>query len=101
MTGTVRCITSTRQKGHRMVYRHEMGETAHKELLATLQMLGGFVMLSGYDSEIYRDILTGWSLVQKEVSASGQRGNVSRTECLWLSPRVVRAQRQRNMFASA
>ncbi|WP_136064108.1 DNA adenine methylase [Modicisalibacter radicis] len=94
-------VASTRQKGHRMVYRHEMDETAHEELLATLQVLGGFVVLSGYDSEIYRDMLTGWSLVQKEVSASGQRGGVTRTECLWFSPRMIQQQRQRDMFTSA
>lgn len=94
-------VESTRQKGHRTVYRHEMDETAHQEMLTTLQTLEGFVVLSGYDCDLYRDHLPGWSLVQKEVSASGQRGAVTRTECLWLSPRVIQQQRQRDMFATA
>lgn len=94
-------MTSTRQKGHRLVYRHEMDESEHEELLATIQTLDGFVVLSGYDCEIYRDLLPGWSMAQKEVSASGRRGSVTRKECLWLSPRAVQEQRQRDIFTLA
>ncbi|WP_445157608.1 DNA adenine methylase [Halomonas sp. E14] len=94
-------LDSTRQKGHRLVYRHEMDEAEHIELLTGLKSLQGFVVLSGYDSELYRESLPGWHLVQKDVQASGQRGGATRTECLWLSPRVVQQQRQADMFATA
>lgn len=65
-------------KGHRLVYRYEMDKAAHEKLLATLQWPQGFVVLSGWDSDIYHDLLPGWSLVQKEVPAFGQRDAVTR-----------------------
>lgn len=80
-------------------YRHEMTDDDHAELVEACQQLEGFVVLSGYASEIYQDNLPGWRKVTTEAAASGNRGSVRRTECLWLSPRVVVAQQQRDMFA--
>lgn len=80
-------------------YRHEMDDHDHEELLEELTRLDGYVVLSGYDSELYRDVLEGWSLATLDVQASSNAGAVSRKECLWLSPRTARHQRQQDMFA--
>jgi len=43
------------------VYAHEMGETAHTELLDTIRQCKGRVMLSGYPSEMYDKTLHDWN----------------------------------------
>lgn len=81
-------------------YRHEMTDADHVALLEGLRQLEGHVVVSGYPSEIYRDLLADWQMVSTDSQASGRLGSVKRTECLWLSPRVVEQQRQRDMFAA-
>lgn len=87
------------RSAHGSVYRHEMTAADHVDLLETLTRLEGYVLLSGYDSELYRDTLADWMIVTTDVPASSNAGTVSRTECLWLSPRAAKDQRQRDMFA--
>ncbi len=41
-------------------YRHEMDNDAHLTLLDTVNNLEGMVVLSGYNTDMYNDILTGW-----------------------------------------
>ncbi|MGM0825672.1 MAG: DNA adenine methylase [Pseudomonadota bacterium] len=79
-------------------YRHEMSDADHEDFLLALQGLAGFVVLSGYDCDLYRDHLQDWSLVSSEVPASGNKGTVFRTESLWLSPRVAELSRQCELF---
>lgn len=76
-----------------------MTDAEHEQFLTALKNLEGFVVLSGYDCELYREALQDWSLVSSEVPASGNKGTVYRTECLWLSPRVAELSRQSDMFA--
>ena len=64
-------------------YRHEMTDADHENLLRTLKEHTGMVMLSGYDCEMYRDMLSDWCM--ECVAAKAERG-VSRTECLWMNP---------------
>jgi site-specific DNA-adenine methylase len=40
-------------------YRHEMSDADHAELLQVLDGLAGMVVLSGYDTALYRDALGG------------------------------------------
>ncbi len=49
------------------------------------------VALSGYRNDLYDGALHGWARVEKSVRAAGQRGTVSRTECLWLNPALANA----------
>ncbi len=44
------------------LYRHEYDDEQHRELLHTLNCLPCFVMISGYDSELYEELLchTKW-----------------------------------------
>lgn len=68
------------------VYRHEMNDDQHAELLETLLGLSGMVMLSGYQSDLYEDVLTGWKKVEIKARISSGRGTDTRTECLWMNP---------------
>ena len=63
-------------------YRYEMKDTDHYELLDTLKKHDGMVMLSGYDCEMYRDMLTGWRM--ESIKTRAERGAM-RTECLWMN----------------
>lgn len=68
------------------VYRHEMNDDQHAELLETLLGLKGMVMLSGYQSDLYDDVLTGWKKLEIKARISSGRGTDTRTECLWMNP---------------
>lgn len=62
-------------------YRHEMTLEQHRELAAVLHGLRGGVILSGYDSELYRELYAGWHRREKETLADGA---AKRTEHLWM-----------------
>lgn len=63
-------------------YKHEMSDADHERLLQVLLQHKGPVLISGYDNEIYRDMLQGWHLkTQMEYC----RANKRRTECLWMN----------------
>lgn len=80
-------IHSTRYMvGRSRTYKHEMSEDEHAELLNVLKKCSGHVVLSGYDSDLYNDILTGWTKTSKNARISAGRGTGVKTEVLWLSP---------------
>lgn len=79
------------------IYRHEMNDLDHEELLSVLLDLEGMVMLSGYPSELYDDVLTGWTRVDTSARIASYRGAAVRTECLWLNP----AAQQPDLFSGA
>ncbi|HFO0117772.1 TPA: DNA adenine methylase, partial [Yersinia enterocolitica] len=56
-------------------YRHEMDNNAHLNLLDTVNKLEGMVVLSGYNTDMYNDILTGWQKQEKQSSAAGRKGS--------------------------
>jgi DNA adenine methylase len=41
-------------------------------------------MISGYASELYDDILTGWRRLTRRHYAAGGNGTVLRSEVLWM-----------------
>ncbi len=65
-----------------MQYPHEMSDEDHMEMCLTLLEHNGPVMLSGYENEIYNDLLHGW---RKESIKARAEGNKERTECLWMN----------------
>lgn len=69
-------------------YRHEMNTAQHARLIDVLKALKGSVILSGYDTDLYNDMLKGWSKRIKTTAANGVSGSVKRTECLWLRLRT-------------
>ncbi len=61
------------------VYRFDFDDSHHVRLIRALGWLPCAVILSGYDSELYRAMLSHWRLVQ--FNAMTRRG--VRTECLY------------------
>lgn len=71
----------SRADGRHRIYRHEVTDEGHAELLAFLPTLKGTIVLSGYPSRMYDDALRGWRRVEKKAYADGAR---ERTEVLWI-----------------
>ncbi|ELQ9311269.1 DNA adenine methylase [Serratia marcescens] len=78
-------LPETRVAGNRY-YHHEMTPEDHTSLLTALKQLKGMVVLSGYDSELYNGMLTGWYKAEKSARISAGRGTKVRTECVWINP---------------
>ena len=72
-------VLSTR---HGKQYRHEMTDEQHEELLDTLSNHRGPVLFSGYDSDLYRDILHDWH--REEIPSRAQTSG-ARVEVLWMN----------------
>ena len=70
------------RKGY--IYKHEMTEKQHIELLEAVLKHPGKVMISGYESELYAEYLKGWNVITKHTQA--ERG-VPRKEVLWMNYR--------------
>lgn len=85
-------LPETRVQGNRH-YRFEMGEAEHSELLDVILDVSGMVLISGYDSELYNDKLSGWRKEVKGARISAGRGTKVRTECLWISPNSQKEER--------
>lgn len=84
-------VPETRVQGNRY-YAHEMTVEGHEQLLAVARTMTGMVMNSGYDAEVYNDMLSGWAKTEKASRISAGRGTKVRTECLWLNPAAQRKQ---------
>jgi DNA adenine methylase len=72
-------LPSTRKR--QRVYRYELDEKDHYELLSLLRQLPCRVAISGYPSQLYNDELAGWNNLQ--FSAKTHSG--VRVECLWIN----------------
>jgi DNA adenine methylase len=83
--------TRVMEKG-RIYYRHEMDDDQH-----------GFVVLSGYDSDLYNDTLAGWEKRTTDSRIAANRGTKLRKECVWINPACAEAladeRTQRVLFA--
>lgn len=65
------------------MYRHEMTDEQHAELLDLAKSLAGMVVLSGYSSPLYEGELATWHRVERKTFADGAR---ARREVLWINP---------------
>ncbi len=64
------------------IYKHEVNEDYHRELLTALKQSKSKVVLSGYDNDLYNTELSGWSTdTVRTVIQMGQH----RTEKLWMN----------------
>jgi len=86
---------------HRQAYKHEMSDEQHIEMIDRILSLKGAVILSGYDNDVYRGRLDGWSRIEipskaRSSTAGSTRGKSApppdRTEVLWLNPLASEAQ---------
>ncbi len=64
------------------MYKHEMSDEQHIELLKVLKASKSKIILSGYDNDLYNSELSGWTTAEKTTTA--QFGKV-RTEKLWMN----------------
>jgi DNA adenine methylase len=76
-------------------YRHEMTLEQHRQLAEVLRSVHGMVILSGYDSPLYRELYADW-----EVDMCSTRGEKAspRTEVLWISPKTRQRTLQRSLL---
>ncbi|MDF2652748.1 MAG: class adenine-specific methyltransferase [Paenibacillus sp.] len=72
-------LLSTRNK---RIYRHEMNDNDHIELLDALDAHPGPVILSGYDHQMYNTRLSHWH--KEERQALAEAGQI-KTEVLWIN----------------
>lgn len=89
----------TRYIGGSAYYRHELTDSDHEKLLQELQQLEGFVIVSGYDSDLYNDVLPGWEKHSTRARMSSNRGTGTKIECLWINPRCSDRSGQINLLA--
>lgn len=79
-------------RGSTNAYRHEMkGAAEHRTMLDALREVKATVVLSGYPSDLYNDVLRGWHQVHIDASTgqSNGRGESSRLEILWSNRELV------------
>lgn len=69
---------------------HNAERLDHAALLELLTSVKGLVVLSGYRSDLYDEMLSDWKCVTKE-HFTAFRHRANRTECLWISPRAAEA----------
>ena len=77
-------------------YRCELTEAHHIELLSLLRSLQGRVMISGYPSDLYDDLLHDWQRITRNHYAATPGGPGARTEALWISPEKYRPEIKQN-----
>lgn len=72
-------LQSTRKK---YLYKYEMTDDEHLEMLDVLKRHPGQVMISGYENDMYNSVLKGWRKIKKDALAEG---GTKREEVLWLN----------------
>ena len=101
-------------EGRGQSYRYDLKSVdEHAELLEHVLKTEGYFVISGYESELYDDMLRGWGkvlldgyTVLRTQDDDGTYSNnvVDRTEAVWLSPNVVNVRQrplQIDMFSTA
>ncbi len=80
-------VPQTRHEGSREVYGCEMTEADHRELANVLNKCRSRVALSGYPSELYRELYCSWRQVEFDIAnhAAGGRSKSRKKETLWLN----------------
>lgn len=68
-------------------YNHEMTEDQHVALLSTLDRFEGKAMISGYESDLYNDMLKDWKCEKQIIAnhSSQTKKKQTRTECIWFN----------------
>ncbi len=73
-------LRETRKKDERL-YRYDYSREHHRELLEVLKTLSCMVMISGYESAMYKELLKGWDT--HRFQAACHHGVA--TEWLWMN----------------
>jgi len=70
------------RRSQRPLYRYEMSNEQHEQLLSIARSLPCKVMISGYWSQMYADKLIGWRTINFQAMT---RGGQPATEWLWMN----------------
>lgn len=70
------------QTRHGKQYKCEMSDSDHEELLEVLLKHNGYVILSGYDTDLYNDILKGWNRYE---TRSYTQSQTMKQEVVWMN----------------
>ncbi len=81
-------LHETRGKWAGKAYMYEMTDEDHVKLHQVLDGIQGMAIVSGYSSELYEELYSGWGMVTREDRTDA---NTMATECLWISPNAARA----------
>lgn len=66
----------------RNMYKHEMADSQHEELLRAVLKSKSMIVLSSYDNELYNDTLKGWYTAEKQTIA---QAGARRTEKIYMN----------------
>ncbi len=80
-------LPDTRHPQKATRYGFEMTASDHEELLAKLLASTGKVMLSGYPSKLYDEMLKGWHTASYETKSKMSNSGRVRTEVVWMNYR--------------
>jgi DNA adenine methylase len=82
------------------IYNPDFSIDDHVKLCDLLLEAQGMAVVSGYESDLYRQKFetSGWTKKQAKAYADGGH---RRTECLWLNPAVQELQRQKDFFTNS
>lgn len=80
----------------RSAYAYETDKTYHRRLLDAVRNLEAMVVISGYPSDLYGDLLSDWRCVKKDARTTNPEKQ--EYEALWLSPATIENQRQMRLF---
>ncbi len=69
----------------RKLYRCDMTDEQHINLLQALNKVQGQVMLCGYDSPLYSQFLKGWKRIEFPTTAFMSKKKSKRVEILWMN----------------
>lgn len=71
------------------IYAHDMSRPGHLRLLEVIRSLRqAMIIVSGYPSELYDNMLPGWQRITREAVADT---GAARVEALWLNPACIAA----------
>jgi DNA adenine methylase len=78
-------LISTRSLKGSVKYPFEMTDQDHINLAEALHQIKGMAIVSGYSSDLYDQLYSGWRCINKSHRAQNAKPSV---ECLWLSPNI-------------
>lgn len=91
-------IHSTRNMNTNGCYNHEMSDKDHISLLNKVKAAAGLVVLSGYDNDLYNDMLSDWEKHSTPARISAGKGTSVRVENVWINPACSDQQKQCALF---
>lgn len=75
---------------HRNNYTQDWDTRKHEEIASLLRQVSGFVVVSGYACDLYRDLYESYGWQRRDKRYQTNSGS-NRLESIWLSPRTANA----------